>query len=362
MYSNKDSHTILSIVIPHYNVAPYVDCLYRTLFPQITHEVELILIDDASTDETRRVMQIWQTANTHPNIVFHFLEHNVGLSEARNRGTTLASGEYVWFIDSDDSIEEDAVSRIVATIKHYRTDAVVFDFFRFYDNGNACNDEIKYSLEQPHNPLQVTRSKYRSLPNNTRIEGGEQLLRSLFDDAQLYVCFYVVKRTFWRAFPFPKESAYEDIAVMPKIMYALDSLVYMDSALYFYRQRTTSIVNAPNSRYALHMPENMQTIDNYFQDKHLSESTQVSLFTFYLRMLRLSYDRLDAHALLSDKIKNIHRLHETAFLDALPWPYWVFLLKMRIYLRFRITSMLFICCKPVYRLLRKFTGSNDGKD
>ena len=353
----QTNEILLSIVIPHYNVSPYIDCLYHALFPQINDAVEVILIDDASTDGTKEIMQQWETKKVHPNIHFYYQERNLGLSGTRNAGVQLASGEYIWFIDSDDTIDKNAIEEIVRHIKQTKSDAIVFDFFRFTGSDEICNKELQIALHQKHSDqLHIERSKYRSLKQNSLITDTAQLLTALFDDAQMYVCFYVIKRSFWIENPFPLGRSYEDIAVMPKIIYALSTLYYLPKPLYYYRQRYQSIVNAPTVQSCFDMNRSMQEISNYFQHASLPESVELSLYTFYTRMLRLSYEKLYRHHLLNKETKAQYRIYEDAFLKRLPWHIYRFIPKMRVYPIFKITTFFFFTNKHLYIKIKQMGG------
>jgi len=344
----------LSIVIPHYNVAPYIDCLYHALFPQINHFVEVILIDDASTDNTKEIMKQWETKKIHPNIHFRYQEKNLGLAGTRNAGVKIASGEYIWFIDSDDTIDEKAVKEIIHHIKQTKSDAVVFDFFRFTGRDDICNKELQTALHQNHSDkLHIERSKYRSLKQNTLITDATLSLTALFNDAQMYVCFYVIKRLFWLENPFPSGKNYEDITVMPKIIYSISTLYYLPQPLYYYRQREGSIVNAPTLQSCFDMIESIQETSRYFLHNTLPENTQVSLYTFYTRMLRLSYEKLYTYHLLTPETIKRYTSYEYDFFNSLPWNRYHFILKMRIYPIFKITTFLFFINKHLYMLIKK---------
>ena len=353
----QTNEILLSIVIPHYNVSPYINCLYHVLFPQINDAVEVILIDDASTDTTKEIMQQWETKNVHPNIHFYYQERNLGLSGTRNAGVQLASGEYVWFIDSDDTIDENAVEEIVRHIKETKSDAIVFDFFKFTGSDEICNKELQTALHQKHSDqLHIERSKYRSLKQYSVTTDTALLLTALFDDAQMYVCFYVIRRIFWLKTPFPLGRNYEDIAVMPKIIDHLSTLYYLPKSLYYYRQREKSIGTAPTIQSCFDINRSIKEISDYFQHYPLSESTQLALYTFYTRMLRLSYEKLYRHHLLNKETKAQYRIYEDAFLKRLPWHIYRFIPKMRVYPIFKITTFFFFTNKHLYIKIKQMGG------
>jgi hypothetical protein len=201
-------------------------------------------------------------------------------------------GKYLWFIDSDDTITQDAVSQIIQCIEETQADGIVFDFFRLYSNDAICNDTIEAMIASgTKGSFKITRSKYRSLPFKCIIKEKQTMLSSLFDDAQMYVCFYVIRKSYWDLHPFPEGKSYEDIAVMPKITYHLDSLYYLPEPLYYYRQREGSIVNTPILEHCFDMNENMQKIVQYFQERPIVfENYKISRnFFFVLDLLKVSF-------------------------------------------------------------------------
>ena len=100
-----------SIIIPVYNVAPYLrECLDSVLAQTFT-DWEAICVDDGSTDGSGAILDEY-AAKDNRFRVFH--QKNAGVSVARNNGLMLASGEWIWFVDSDDSIREGSL----ALIKH----------------------------------------------------------------------------------------------------------------------------------------------------------------------------------------------------------------------------------------------------
>jgi hypothetical protein len=106
----------LSIIIPTYNVEKYINECLASIIPQITDEVELIIIDDCSTDQTvDRIMEYYE--KTHFNVTLTKLKKNGGVSHTRNVGLERATGEYVAFIDGDDYVANDYVKTILNVIR-----------------------------------------------------------------------------------------------------------------------------------------------------------------------------------------------------------------------------------------------------
>ena len=99
----------LSIIIPMYNTEPYIDALLKALAPQLTPEVELIVVDDGSN---------FPFLPPYPSIKVFRHDHNKGVSAARNTGLKKAKGQYIVFVDSDDLVSEDYVSQIFKSIEN----------------------------------------------------------------------------------------------------------------------------------------------------------------------------------------------------------------------------------------------------
>lgn len=93
---------MLSIILPSYNVAPYIERAINSLLNQNLDDYEIIIVDDGSTDNLMEVCEQW---SGNENIKIYQIEHQ-GVSAARNYGLKVANGEYVWFMDADDWVEK----------------------------------------------------------------------------------------------------------------------------------------------------------------------------------------------------------------------------------------------------------------
>ena len=99
---------IVSIIIPTFNRAEYVGQTVRSVFAQTFADYEVIVVDDGSTDNTKEVLAVFKS---EPNFRYHY-QSNSGRSTARNQGFTLAQGDFILFLDSDDLLFPDALSEL----------------------------------------------------------------------------------------------------------------------------------------------------------------------------------------------------------------------------------------------------------
>lgn len=109
MNSNETNQPLISVIVPVYNIIPYLPRCVESLQKQTYPELEILLIDDGSTDDTPALCD--RLAENDPRIrVFH--KENGGPSSARNFGLTQAAGAYVGFVDSDDYVDADMYERL----------------------------------------------------------------------------------------------------------------------------------------------------------------------------------------------------------------------------------------------------------
>lgn len=130
----------LSIIVPIYNVEKYIGSLVNSLVKQTNKNFEVIFIDDGSTDESMQILKEIM-AGSEQEFSFKLLQQvNQGLSSARNIGILNATGEYIFFLDSDDEIEINFVETILTSCyKYSQPDTLIFDYSSIDEFGNALD-------------------------------------------------------------------------------------------------------------------------------------------------------------------------------------------------------------------------------
>ncbi len=120
----------VSIIVPIYNVEQYLDECLSSIERQTLDNIEVILVNDGSTDESDIIAEEYSRRNSNFTIVNR---SNGGLSAARNTGLEYAHGEYVYFLDSDDFLKDDAIERLYTKAKEEDLDQVRFVAYTFED-------------------------------------------------------------------------------------------------------------------------------------------------------------------------------------------------------------------------------------
>lgn len=125
--------SLVSIIVPVYNVEDYINETIQSVLKQTYEYIELIIVDDGSTDNSLKVAQSYQSKDTRVKV---YSQSNSGVSIARNKGITLAKGEYILFLDSDDHIEANTVEVLLEA--HQRQDElIIFGYYTHQPNGQV---------------------------------------------------------------------------------------------------------------------------------------------------------------------------------------------------------------------------------
>lgn len=214
---------LVTVIIPVYNVEKYLERCINSVIKQSYSELEIILVDDGSTDKSYEICKKFALKDSRIK-VFH--KSNGGLSSARNFGLKMSLGKYIVFIDSDDYISSEMISVLYDALTESNSDLAICDFVK--------GDNDKYSFIQ-------TNVKIRTLNPKEALE-----CIYLNDHNKLqYVtaCWKLYKRNLFDNIKYPEGKLFEDIYTTHKIYGCCKSIAVVNSALYYYYQRPDSIMN-----------------------------------------------------------------------------------------------------------------------
>ena len=255
--------TLVSIIVPVYNVEAYMlDCL-NSIFAQDYTTIEVIAINDGSTDTSLEILNNYAAKESRLKII---TQNNKGLSGARNTGLDYASGEIIVFVDSDDIISPNLVSRCINCFKTSNIDIVSFNHGVFLDNTAQLKPLIKQVEEgvlQAHNYFK----KAQQLETNTWIPS----------------CFYGYKSSFIKNnnLRFCEGIIHEDVLFTPMALTFANTIHVLPDVLYYYRKREGSItVNNANTKKSL--KDHLFIINSLcgFSKKQIEVKKQLLLFDF----------------------------------------------------------------------------------
>lgn len=127
----ENNNIKVSVIIPVYNTEKYIRDAVESIIKQTLKELEIIIINDGSTDNS---LQIIEELSNIDNRIFMYSQSNLGLSMARNAGILRAQGKYIYFMDSDDILEKDAMELCFNKCEEQQLDFVFFDALSFYED------------------------------------------------------------------------------------------------------------------------------------------------------------------------------------------------------------------------------------
>lgn len=219
----------LSIIIPMYNVELYIEkCLLSCLNQDMaSNEFEIIVVNDGSPDDSLQIAERVASRAVNMRIVS---QPNSGLSIARNTGLQHAKGEYVWFVDSDDWIEENCLSGIVDCLNRTRPDFLQLQFRYAYDDRSLNRDSYCFIDSVVSGVQQI---------NNGGVPHPAQ--------------FAIYRRQFLlqNSLQFYPKIYHEDSEFKPRALFLAERCASYDKVVYNYYQRSTgNIMSTPNPKRA----------------------------------------------------------------------------------------------------------------
>ncbi|MDO5396828.1 MAG: glycosyltransferase [bacterium] len=134
---------LISIIIPVYNVEKYLDRCIKSIIGQTYKEIEIILVDDGSTDNSGKMCDEWAKKDKRIKVIH---KKNAGLGYARNSGLEVASGEYIMFVDSDDYIALSTCEKALKNIKKNNSDICYYGHIDDYNGKTIQNDAVPNKL------------------------------------------------------------------------------------------------------------------------------------------------------------------------------------------------------------------------
>ena len=216
--------TKVSVIIPVHNTSKYIDKCLKTVLNQTLSDIEIILVENASTDNSLAICQEYAKQDSRIKI----MHLDVGdLSYARNKGVAIATGEYVAFLDSDDYVSLEMYE------DHYKF-AIENDLDLVYSNHKKVYDDKEPRYAYPET------GEYKVMTPK------EMLILNFSDKIPVHACTVIFKRTFFDTMKFPEFSSYEDRRLTYKLINATKKVGYIDKSYYHYYQRNGSIVHTRN--------------------------------------------------------------------------------------------------------------------
>ncbi|WP_101698465.1 glycosyltransferase [Clostridium minihomine] len=216
----------ISIIIPVYNVEPFVGKCLSTLVHQTFQDFEIIAVNDGSKDGSLEILRYFERKYSHITVID---QPNAGMSMARNRGMEQARGEYLCFVDSDDYVSPYFLEELYRAVTTYQADiACCYYYYHF------VRSDVLYKYPFRCHGVFDRDTAMNKLLHDTQIQSlvwNKIYKRSLFTE---------------HGITFPT-MAFEDLATANRLFSHANKVVVIDKALYYYSQQSTSTLATINA-------------------------------------------------------------------------------------------------------------------
>lgn len=245
----------LSIIIPVYNVQEYLEECLESIFNDLTAEVEVLLINDGSTDKSREICIKYVARSQHIHLID---KKNGGLSDARNTGIKNARGKYLMFIDSDDLVCRGGIKKILDLIKNENIDLIIGDYMEYFVN-----------------PYKLRKCIISKVDKNVYRYNTEELNRLIKRAQGLWPAWKnIVNKNFIidNNLLFKKGYLHEDVDWTTKLLVNAKEILYTDLSWYHYRlNRKGSIMSSLKGKSLLHTCKIVDSNYKYIEDLNINQ-------------------------------------------------------------------------------------------
>ena len=211
--------SLISVIVPVYNTGEYLERCLDSILNQTYQNVEIILVDDGSTDDSPQKCDLYASIDSRIRVIH---KENGGQSSARNVGLDACRGNYISFVDSDDWIEQDMYSTLLRSLEKSGVALAIAGRYDVYENSDQ-------------------KEVGKVLGKNGVFDARELLPQMAIGRlSDFSVCDKLHRRDLWENIRFPEGEIYEDFAVMYKVLMAANSVFLCDKPLYNYYHRSHS--------------------------------------------------------------------------------------------------------------------------
>lgn len=256
----KELKPKISIIIPVYNVKPYLASALDSVLNQTYNNLEIIVVDDGSFDGSEKICDNYSLKDDRIKLIH--TEH-CGLSASRNIGLDIMKGNYVAFLDADDILLPEAMEKSLSLMLSNDVDGVSFKCF-------YCN-----------NPEKILSKKIKKIKTPSGLKQGiyskKEILRAVAEErVDLFLWNKLSKSEIWDNLRFPNGLVYEDRYLIFKFIDRMKKVYVLDEILVLYRNRQDSITKKVNL-YLKDLLQARSVFENYiethipeiFEQKHL---------------------------------------------------------------------------------------------
>ncbi len=285
---------MISIIVPVYNGEKYLDCCIQSIVSQTYMDLDIILIDDCSDDNSLEICKKFAKQDNRIKVLS--TEVNSGAAKARNIGLNAAQGEFIAFVDHDDFIDINFIKILFEKQQYYNADIVQCRFAKFK---NFDNQEYVFSNVQDV------------------IYDNNKVLKTLLGREGVQSCVLfnkIYRKDLFDTISFDDGKYHEDVFIIHKILHKAKKIVFIDNALYHYRRSPDSFTLKPFSQARLDLLEAFEARIYYFKKINLElyvlsiAQLADTLINFYYNMKKCNYKNKDDIYLIRSTFKIYYKI------------------------------------------------------
>ncbi len=278
----------ISIIVAIYNVEKYLDKCLNSLINQTFQDIEIVCINDGSTDNSHFILDKYAKLDSRITIIN---QKNSGVACARNTGLKIATSPYIMFVDPDDWLELDACLILYNTITSTDCDAIQFQLIRRYDYNYKMIKEDKFDFHKDiKGVISVSPDNFHDMKATI---GGKVFKKEIIDKYQIQCA---------------EGLYYEDANFLLKYVSAADKILFIEDNLYNYFRRSDSITSKTEGRKSLMSLDIIKIMIDYYE--YLNK---YNLFDQYEKAFWTIFENYFWQSILNLRSKNQHLALELAF-------------------------------------------------
>ncbi len=252
----------ISIIVPIYNVEKYLDICLNSLVNQTLKDIEIVLINDGSTDSSYEIAVSYE--KKYKNVTL-YNQLNHGLSYTRNVGLEHAHGKYIMFIDSDDYLETDACEKLYDYACKMDADIVTFD--------------LKYVYKDSTTSFMYGGKKEGKVDTHEYMIGASSAASKMYKKEFLSRINFKFKEGIWS----------EDIAIIPLLCIYTDKIFYLNRVSYNYVQHSNSITNQTSyNKKTLDAVKSLEIFESIVKENNKYDEYKSEIEFIYITNLLLT--------------------------------------------------------------------------
>lgn len=294
---------LISIIVPVYNIEKYIDCCVRSLVKQTYENLEIILINDGSTDASLSLCRDWEEKDSRITVID---QRNQGASVARNSGIRACSGEWICFVDGDDWLEGDAIEKMLENVGA-ETEVLITDY---YINSETKSWKESFFSLSDHD---FSREEHIELIKNC-------FLKTSFSNRRAVTMVGVPWAKLIRADLIKKNHIsfdpdlrkMQDALFCSEVFHFSSNIRFRAVPVYHYRQNSTSITHRGNPKYQKIADSVLRAfrkfIKKYHYEAQLKDVYYAKKFMFAFETVKFVYILDDTGLKVPAKIRGVKKI------------------------------------------------------